>query len=153
MYIWHTAASSNINILYFTCLYFQTLYITESVEVISLFFPVSLGTNFPLSKLPLWIRYLNLQILYTHTYTHTHTHTHTHIYIYIHTHTHTHIYSDGKKSAFNEGKLGSIPRLGRSPGEENGYTFQYSGLENFMDIRAWWATVHRVAKSWTWLSD
>ena len=98
MYIWHTAASSNINILYFTCLYFQTLYITESVEVISLFFPVSLGTNFPLSKLPLWIRYLNLQILYTHTYTHTHTHTHTHTYIYTYIHTHTHTYTQMVKN-------------------------------------------------------
>ena len=33
----------------------------------------------------------------------------------------------------NAGDLGSIPRLGRSPGEEKGYPLQYSGLENFMD--------------------
>ena len=35
------------------------------------------------------------------------------------------------------------------PGEENGYPFQYSCLENSMDGAAWWATVHGVAKSWT----
>ena len=41
---------------------------------------------------------------------------------------------------------GSIPGLGRSPGEVNGYPLQYSCLENPMD-RAWWATVHGVAES------
>ena len=41
--------------------------------------------------------------------------------------------SDGKESACSAGDLGSIPRLGRFPGEENGYSFQYSGLENPMD--------------------
>ena len=46
-------------------------------------------------------------------------------------------------------ETGSIPGLGRSPGEENGYPFQYSYLENSMDRRAWWATVHGVAKSQT----
>ena len=44
---------------------------------------------------------------------------------------------------------GSIPGLGRTPGEGNGNPFQYSCLENPMDRRAWWATVHRVAKGWT----
>ena len=43
--------------------------------------------------------------------------------------------------------LGSMPGLGRSLGEENGYPLQYSGLENYMDRGAWWATVHGVAKS------
>ena len=43
---------------------------------------------------------------------------------------------------------GSIPGLGRSPGEGNGNPFQYSCLENSMDRGAWWATVHGVAKSW-----
>ena len=38
--------------------------------------------------------------------------------------------SAGKKSACNVGVLGSIPGLGRSPGEGKGYPFQYSGLEN-----------------------
>ena len=46
------------------------------------------------------------------------------------------------------GDLGSIPGLGRSPGEGNGYPLQYSGLENFMDY-----VVHGVAKSQTRLRD
>ena len=41
--------------------------------------------------------------------------------------------SDGKESACNVGDLGSIPELGRSPGEGKGYPLQYSGLENSMD--------------------
>ena len=49
--------------------------------------------------------------------------------------------------------LGSIPRWGRSHGEGNGNPLQYSCLENPMDRGAWWATVHRVAKSQTRLSD
>ena len=61
--------------------------------------------------------------------------------------------SDGKESTCNVGDLGLIPGLGRSPGEENGYSLQYSGLENSMDRGAWWATVHGVAKSRTQLSD
>ena len=40
--------------------------------------------------------------------------------------------SDGKEFACNVGNLGLIPGLGRSPGGGNGYTVQYSGLENFM---------------------
>jgi len=39
----------------------------------------------------------------------------------------------GKESACNVGDLGSIPGLGRSPGEGKGYLLQYSGLENSMD--------------------
>ena len=42
--------------------------------------------------------------------------------------------------------LGSIPGSGRSPGEGNGHPLQYSYLENTMDRRAWWATVHGVAR-------
>ena len=58
--------------------------------------------------------------------------------------------SDGKKkSTCNEGDLGSIPRLGRCPGEGNGCALQYSGLDNSMDRGAWQATAHRVAKRWT----
>ena len=49
----------------------------------------------------------------------------------------------------NVGDLGSIPGLGRSPGEGNSYPLQYSGLENSMDRGAWWATVHGVPKSQT----
>ena len=52
--------------------------------------------------------------------------------------------SVGKESACNEGDLGLIPGLGRSPGEGKGYPLQYSGLENFMDC-----TVHGVTKSQT----
>ena len=44
---------------------------------------------------------------------------------------------------------GSIPGLGRSPGEGNGYPLQYSCLENPMDRGAWQATVYRVAQSHT----
>ena len=47
-----------------------------------------------------------------------------------------------KASACNVGDLGSIPGLGRSPGEGNGNPLQYSCLENPMDGGAWWATVH-----------
>ena len=47
--------------------------------------------------------------------------------------------------------VGSVPRLGRSPGERNGNPLQYSCLENPMDRGAWQATVHRVAKSQTQL--
>ena len=56
--------------------------------------------------------------------------------------------SAGKESACNVGDLGLIPGLGRSPGEGNSYSFQYSGLENSMDC-----IVHGVAKSWTRLSN
>ena len=47
--------------------------------------------------------------------------------------------------------IGSIPGLGRSPGEGNTNPLQYSCLENLMDREAWWATLYRVAKSWTQL--
>ena len=46
--------------------------------------------------------------------------------------------------------MGLIPGLGRSPGEGNGHPLQYSYLENPMNRAAWWATVHRVAKTGTW---
>ena len=61
--------------------------------------------------------------------------------------------SDAKESACNVGGLGSIPGLGRSPGEGNGYSLQYSCLENSMDKGAWQATVHGITKSWTRLSN
>ena len=56
--------------------------------------------------------------------------------------------SAGKESAHNVGDLGSVPRLGRSPGEGKSYPLQDSGLENFMDC-----IVHGVPKSQTQLSD
>ena len=64
--------------------------------------------------------------------------------------------SSGKEFAYNSGDagdVGSIPGLGRSSGGGNGNPFQYSCLENPMDGGAWGATVHRVTKSWTQLSD
>ena len=45
---------------------------------------------------------------------------------------------------------GSLPGLGRSPGEGNGNPLQYPCLGNPTDRGAWWATVHRVAQSRTW---
>ena len=47
----------------------------------------------------------------------------------------------------------SIPGLGRSPGGGHGDRLQYACLENPMDRRAWWATVHVVAKSQARPSD
>ena len=47
--------------------------------------------------------------------------------------------------------LGSIPRSRRFSGVGHGNPLQYSCLENLIDRGAWWATVHRVAKSWTQL--
>ena len=61
--------------------------------------------------------------------------------------------SDGKASAYNAGDLGSIPGLGRSPGEGNGDPLQSSCLENPMNGGTWEATAHGVAKSPTRLSD
>ena len=55
--------------------------------------------------------------------------------------------SAGKKSTCNAGDLSLIPGLGRSPGEENGYPLQYSGLKNSMDC-----IICRFAKSQTRLS-
>ena len=60
-------------------------------------------------------------------------------------------HSDGKESACEPGELDSIPGLGRSPGEGNGYPLQYSSLENSMDRGAW--HVHGATKSQTQLSD
>ena len=61
--------------------------------------------------------------------------------------------SVGKESACNAGDLCLIPGSGRYPGEGNGNPRQYACLENSMIRGAWQATVHRVAKSWTRLSD
>ena len=56
--------------------------------------------------------------------------------------------SAGEESARNVGDLGSVPGLGRSPGEGKGNLLQYDGLENAMDC-----IELGVAKSWTQLSD
>ena len=52
----------------------------------------------------------------------------------------------GKESTCCTGDMGLIPGSGRSVGEGNGNPFQYSCLENFMNRRAWQATVHGVTK-------
>ena len=80
--------------------------------------------------------------------------------MYIYTHTYTYIFcyheictslvaQTVKASAYNVGDPGSIPVLGRSPGEENGDPLQFFGLENPTDRGAWQATAHGVTKSWT----
>ena len=61
--------------------------------------------------------------------------------------------SDDEESACNTGNLGKIPGWGRYSGEGNNYPLQYSCLVNSMDRGAWRATVHRVVKSQTGLSD
>ena len=57
--------------------------------------------------------------------------------------------SDREESAYNAGDLSLIPGSGRSPGEGNGNSLQYSCLENPMDRGDWQATIHGVAKSRT----
>ena len=71
-----------------------------------------------------------------------------HIHTRIHTHIDTHSSSVDKESPCNVEDLGSIPSLGRSPGEVKGCPLQYSGLQNSMDCM-----VHGVTKSQTRLSN
>ena len=59
--------------------------------------------------------------------------------------------SSSSSNAGVAGDTGSISGLGRSPGGGPGNPLQYSCLENSMDREAWQATVHRIAKSLTWL--
>ena len=61
--------------------------------------------------------------------------------------------SDSKESACNAGDPGSVPGLGRLPGEGHGNPLQYSYLENPMDGGAWWAVVRGVAQSQVQLSS
>ena len=77
-------------------------------------------------------------------------------FIYTYTHTHTYIYIASqvalvvKNLLVNAGDIrdaGSIPKSGRSPGGGPGNPLQYSFLEYPMDRGAWWAAVHRDAKS------
>ena len=54
--------------------------------------------------------------------------------------------------AANSGDIRDVDLIlgsGRSPGKENGHLLQYSCLKNSMDRGAWWATIHRIAKSGT----
>ena len=62
--------------------------------------------------------------------------------------------ASGRESACSAGDIsrtGLIPGLRRSPGEGHGNPRQYCCLENPMGRGAWWATVHRVTRSQTWL--
>ena len=61
--------------------------------------------------------------------------------------------SGSKESACSVGNPGSVPGLGRSPGEGHGNPLQYSCLESSIDLGAWWAAVHGVTKSRIWLRD
>ena len=56
-------------------------------------------------------------------------------------------------NAENVREVGSIPRSGSFPGGGHGNPLQYSCLENPTGRGDWWATVHRVTKSWTWLKQ
>ena len=88
------------------------------------------------------------QLRKTHTHTHTHTHT---CYSRI-----SQVALEVKNLSSNTEDardMGSIPRLGRSPGAGHGNPLQYSCLENSMERGAWWAAVHGVTKSRTWLKQ
>ena len=61
-----------------------------------------------------------------------------------------------KNPPANEGDVrdtGSIPALGRSPGEGHGNPLKYSCLENPFDRGAWWASVHGLTRRWTQLKQ
>ena len=61
--------------------------------------------------------------------------------------------SNGKECTWNEGDPGLMPESERSSGEGNGSPLQYPCLENSMDRGVWWAMVHKVSKSQTWLKQ
>ena len=61
--------------------------------------------------------------------------------------------SESKDSTCNVGDLGLIPGFGRFPGEGNGYSLQYSSLENSTDRGVWWAIIYGVPKSWIYQRD
>ena len=93
-----------------------------------------------------------------HMYIHTHSLTHTHIYILLQILFYYSLlqgFPDGTSGKESACKTGDIPDLdlisgsGRSPGEGNGNTLQYSCLENPMNRGAWRATVHGVTESQT----
>ena len=59
----------------------------------------------------------------------------------------------GKESACQSRRIGFDPWVGKIPWKGNRKPLQYSCLENFMYSRAWWATVHEVTESQTWLNN
>ena len=60
---------------------------------------------------------------------------------------------ESTSNAGDTGDAGSIPGLGRFPGEGHGNPLQYFCLENIMDRGAWQAMVYRITKSWAQLKD
>ena len=78
--------------------------------------------------------------IYIYIYVYTYTYVYTYMYVYIYTHTAV------KNLPASAGDQGSIPGLGRSPGEGNGNPLQYSCLGNPMDRGASQAAVHGVTK-------
>ena len=54
----------------------------------------------------------------------------------------------GKESPASAGDAGSVPELGRSPGEGNGNPLQYYCLGDPLERGAWWVIVHGVTKTW-----
>ena len=68
-------------------------------------------------------------------------------YIFLETSQMAQVVKNPPANAGDPKDVGSIPGSGRSPGVGNGNPLQYSCLENPRDRGAWWATVHRVAKS------
>ena len=70
-------------------------------------------------------------------------------FIYVYIYIYIYIYTDGSdanESACNEGELGLIPGLGRSPEEGNGCPIQFSCLKNPVDRGSWWPIVHGITK-------
>ena len=102
--------------------------------------------------------YIHIHIKHTHTCTHAHTNTRAHMHTHTHTHTHTYtasqvvlVVKNLPANAVDMRDLGLIPESGRCPGGGYDNPLQYSCWENPVDRGAWWATVHRFAKSWPWL--
>ena len=66
------------------------------------------------------------------------------------------LWLSGKESTCHAGDTGDtrlMPESGRSPGRRHANSLPYFGQENSMDRGAWWATVHRITKSWIWLKQ
>ena len=126
-------------------LYFQLLNVFFYDPVCISFPP----TDFFVTPKPYIDAEWNLPISYAHSSIHSTTWTWMLVYI----HMRLPWWLSDKEFTCNEGDAGSIPGSGISLGEGNDHPLQYSCLETLMDRGAWWATVHGVAKSQTWLSN